>query len=66
MMGLKKICAVCGKEIDEYIMVGDNFLQQKYFDSAEDNVFCSIGCLCSTLSLIEVDENGNEHEFVPF
>ena len=59
-------CAICGKAIDSYIMVGDNFLQIKYFDSEEDNKFCSVSCLCKSLSLLEVDKDGNECEFVSF
>ena len=49
-------CANCGKEIEEsYLMVGDNYLQVKYFDSDEDNVFCSKECLCEYLSVMEVE-----------
>ena len=49
-------CANCGKEIEEsYLMVGDNYLQVKYFDSEEDNVFCGQDCLCKYLSVMEVE-----------
>lgn len=58
-MSKEKYCAECGCEItDNYLMVGDNFLQVKYFDSEECNVFCSKECLCQALSVLEVDENG--------
>lgn len=54
-----KICANCGLEIrDDYYKIGDNYLQVNYFDSDEDNCFCSKDCLCSSLSVLEVDENG--------
>lgn len=48
-------CAECGKEIEEsYYMVGDNYLQVKYFEELDgsDNVFCSQNCLCEALSVI--------------
>lgn len=49
-------CAKCKKEIEKsYLMVGDNYLQVKYFDSDEDNVFCSKECLCEYLSVMEVE-----------
>lgn len=54
----KKCCAECGKEItDSYLMVGDNFLQVKYFEEQDgsDNCFCSKSCLCEALSVIEVE-----------
>ena len=55
---MNKYCAECGIEIqDNYYMVGDNFLQVKYFDEFDgsDNVFCSIECLCSALTVIGVE-----------
>lgn len=48
-------CANCEKifdEDDEVISVGDNFLTIKYFDSIEDNIFCSPECLMESLSVI--------------
>ena len=54
----KKFCAMCGKEIEDYyLMVGDNYLQVKYFEEQDgsDNVFCSKNCLCEALSVIEVE-----------
>lgn len=53
-----KVCANCGKEIKEsYYMVGDNYLQVKYFEEEDggDNIFCSKDCLCEALSVLEVD-----------
>ena len=58
----KLVCAECGKVIEEnYVMVGDNFLQVKYFDEEEDNVFCSEECLCKSLSVISVDWKANDN-----
>ena len=55
----KRHCAVCGKEIDEYLKIGDNYLQIKYFDEEEiENVFCSEKCLCESLSVIRVTKDG--------
>ena len=55
----KKRCAYCDSEIDgSYYKVGDNFLQVRYFDDEEvENVFCSKDCLCSSLSVLEIDED---------
>lgn len=42
----KKVCAECGKEIeDTYLTILDNFIQIKYFDNEKDNVFCCQECL---------------------
>ncbi len=51
------VCANCRKEIpfgDSYYIVGDNFLQMKYFESEESNRFCSHECVCEFLSVLEV------------
>ena len=58
-----KQCAKCYKDIEEeYYMVGDNFLQIKYFEEQDgsDNVFCSIDCLCKALSVMEVEVEKSE------
>lgn len=57
----KLYCACCGKEIGDttydatskrgYYKVLDNYLQVKYFDSNEDNVFCSEECVLKSLSV---------------
>lgn len=60
MEGLKR-CAFCGEPLTkEYLMIGDNFLQVKYFDSDEDNRFCSENCLCKALSVLTVNTELNE------
>ncbi len=55
-------CAECGCEIEEecYFSVLDNYLQVKYFDSKENNIFCSKECLCDALSVGEVDKETGE------
>lgn len=56
-----KKCANCGREIEsdeEYFIVGDNYLQE-YFDSTEDNIFCSKDCICSALSVLSIGPDGN-------
>ena len=56
----KKICACCRKEIDTitdgFVMCRDNFLQVKYFDSEDDNIFCSIECACENMMIEHVYE----------
>jgi len=49
------VCSVCHMELqpgDEYLRIGDNFLEVKYFDSEEENLFCSEECLCRSLHVI--------------
>lgn len=56
-------CAYCGEELTgDYLVVGDNFLQAKYFESEESNRFCSADCVCRALSVLTVwkDMNGEE------
>lgn len=52
---MTKYCANCGNECtDDFLKVGDNYLQVKYFDSEDDNVFCSSDCLCRALSVLNI------------
>lgn len=56
-------CANCGKEIeDEYVMVGDNYLQVNYFDEYDgsDNIFCNTGCMASSLSVMHISKEDDE------
>ena len=47
-----KFCSECGKEIkEEYFSYLDNFLWIKYFDTYEENIFCSIRCASKALML---------------
>ena len=61
-----RICAECGSIIepeDTWYKVGDNFLQVKYFDSNEDNCFCSKDCLLRSLFTLEVGPDGDEFTY---
>ncbi len=56
-------CAYCGNEIhDEYVMVGDNYLQAKYFEEQDgsDNIFCDSGCLAAALSYQSISKEDEE------
>jgi len=56
-------CSNCRKEIlkdDIYFKCLDNYLQVNYFDSEEENIFCSKDCFCESLSLKE--ENNRDDE----
>ena len=49
---IAKYCACCGKEIEEgaeYFTVMDNYLQRNYFDTKEENIFCSERCVLDSL-----------------
>ena len=51
-------CTHCKCDIkDNYFMVGDNYLQVKYFEELDgsDNIFCSKDCLCESLSVMEME-----------
>ena len=60
-------CSACSEEVtDTYFTCTDNFLQTKYFDSEEENVFCSKECFCDYLGLKEVEideEDEKESEY---
>lgn len=52
------ICAYCGLKIEKserYYSFLDNYLQVKYFDSEECNIFCSKECACKALFLTEFE-----------
>lgn len=49
-------CSTCREYIeDTYFKCLDNFLQVKYFDTEEENIFCSQECFCKYLSLEEIE-----------
>ena len=57
------ICAYCGKPIEkEYYKVLDNYLQIKYFETDEFNIFCSEECVLKDLMVerFDVDEKNEE------
>ena len=45
-----KECSYCqtpiNPDIDSYFTCLDNFIQTKYFDTEDENVFCSQECFC--------------------
>lgn len=48
-----RYCANCGapiKQGDEYVKCLDNFLQVRFFDSNDCNIFCDNDCLAAALS----------------
>lgn len=55
-----RYCANCNCEIREdesaeYFKILDNNLQIKYFESNDENIFCSKECLCEALSVERFD-----------
>lgn len=60
-----RYCCNCGKELAEsYFTCVENYLITKFFDSEEDNTFCSKDCFCEALMLYEkyIDEESEEEE----
>lgn len=58
-----KTCACCGTLIDKnesHFKCLENFLQVKFFDSDEDNIFCSKECFCEQLFLEEIHPDKEE------
>lgn len=57
-------CSYCeariNPDIDTYFTCLDNFLQVKYFDSEEENVFCCRECFCNYVMLDEISPEDNE------
>lgn len=52
----KPVCAYCRNVLeDEYLMVRDNFLLIKYFETEESNMFCDEYCLAESLFADTVD-----------
>ena len=51
---MEKRCACCGLLIEDtepYFKCLENFLLVKFFDSKEDNIFCSRECFCEQMFL---------------
>lgn len=50
-----KKCSYCNKkiniEIDTFFKCLDNFLQTKYFDTEDENIFCCQECFCNYVQL---------------
>ena len=60
-----RICANCSIRIEDnesHYSFLDNYLQVKYFDSEENNIFCSQECACAALFLTEItpEEKGGD------
>lgn len=58
---MERVCANCGMPIyenEKRLRCRDNYLISKYFDSEENNIFCSEDCFCEALSVKEyLDED---------
>lgn len=54
-----KECSYCKEkintEIDSYFTCLDNFIQVKYFDTEDENIFCSQECFCNYVQLEEIE-----------
>ena len=61
-----KECSYCHTkidlDIDSYFTCQDNFIQTKYFDTEEENVFCCSECFCNYVQLEEIDPGDNDDE----
>lgn len=59
-------CSYCNErintEIDSYFVCQDNFIQAKYFDTEDENIFCSQECFCNYIQLEEIDPLDEESE----
>lgn len=56
-------CSECGTKIkDNYYKCLDNYLQVNFFDTEEENCFCSKSCFCKYMSLEQLDVETNEDE----
>jgi len=59
-MNRVKECSYCkaqiNTEIDSYFTCEDNYLQVKYFDTEEENVFCNQECFCNYVQLEEIEQ----------
>ena len=54
-----KKCSYCGVsinvELEEYFVCQDNFIQTKYFDTEDENIFCTQECFCNYVQLEQID-----------
>ena len=56
-------CSECGSVIeDSYYKCLDNFIQSKFFDTEEENCFCSEECFCKYMSLNKIEDEENDDE----
>ncbi len=61
----EKYCVNCKCKITGivYLKCLDNFLQHKYFDTEEENVFCSQDCFCEYMMLEQIDNENYDFDF---
>lgn len=61
-----KECSYChvhiNTELEEYFVCQDNFIQTKYFDTEDENIFCSQECFCNYVQLEQIDPLDEESE----
>ncbi len=52
-------CSNCHELITDetYFSCLDNYLQVNYFDTEEENIFCSKDCFCEALTLTEIEDD---------
>lgn len=59
-----KECSYCKEKIntkiDTYFMCLDNFIQIKYFDTEDENIFCCKDCFCNYVQLEEINDEEDE------
>lgn len=60
----EKHCAECGAVIEnDYYKCLDNCLQANFFDTEEENCFCSEECFCKYMELTQLDAaDGTEED----
>ncbi len=60
-----KKCSYCDAEInvdkDTYFECQDNFIQIKYFDTEDENIFCCKECFCNYVQLTEIEPDCEEN-----
>lgn len=61
-----KYCANCKCRITDivYFECLDNFLQRKYFDTEEENCFCSQECFCEYLNLNSIENEDFDFDWI--
>lgn len=60
---MNKKCSYCNlkinTEVDTYFKCLDNFIQVKYFDCEDENIFCSKECFCN---YVQLEETGGDSD----
>lgn len=56
-------CSECGSIIEDICyQCLDNFIQTQFFDTDEENCFCSKECFCKYMSLTEIEIEEHDKE----